>query len=677
MMAGYFENKLFDLLPPLYRIKDETGDLAAFLKVPAASLDDLKELIERFPDIFDVDRCDPRYLPYLAHIVGRPYDGTLLPDTQRNIIREAVPVYQRKATIPAIRRSLVNLGWEGMVEETYRAALRLNRRPILNQAKLPGLVHSLGAYRVRSETQTPGIRDALRFHHPAGTRAWFWQWLLAYYEATDDLTGLEKLIVRRILFGDSDESFQLNRSELGSGLHLTYKRRMWSFLVHSTATTLSSDFDYAATCFMSWHGRGDRMRLNTKALNTRMLANTWESERKFGVCCDIETRRQPNIPSRTVRLNDTPIGDALLNRAKAPCRIRFRQKDYYGETPLLAPPCAQKRWDLTRFSTVRPGYFLRTNRSRIGGPDRLNGAFMAGAWISTVMVDSKWAAEPTEAHNLVQRWRMYGARFRLNNKRLNHGLITNSNINADVASFELDVDTGAPRRLRPDNLRLNCRRPLNHTGLHLCVARTRPLRLGNAPLNASGFRQSRKPFRWRFHQEDFRTETQLFAPENRGMPRCLHIQHETDLREGFRLGRTRLGSWEHLNGFGKADCAFTQHFITDTWAEVEEAWDVVERWRVNVPAFTLNDTSLNTDRLSNAEQTSAVAAFELRVDTGIPRRRRVQPFVLNHYELNRTALRLSVERHHPLRLGRMALNQAGLHRARRDFVWRTGPQGGT
>ena len=67
-----------------------------------------------------------------------------------------------------------------------------------------------------------------------------------------------------------------------------------------------------------------------------------------------------------------------------------------------------------------------------------------------------------------------------------------------------------------------------------------------------------------------------------------------------------------------------------------------------------------------------VAAFELRVDTGLPRRR-VEPLALNRNELNRTALRLSVERHHPLRLGRMALNQAGLHRARRDFVWRTGP----
>ena len=68
-MAPYFEKKLFDLLPPLYTIEDETGDLASFLKVPAASLDELKELIERFPVLFDVDRCEPRYLPYLAHIV--------------------------------------------------------------------------------------------------------------------------------------------------------------------------------------------------------------------------------------------------------------------------------------------------------------------------------------------------------------------------------------------------------------------------------------------------------------------------------------------------------------------------------------------------------------------------------------------------------------------------------
>lgn len=672
-MAPYFEKKLFDLLPPLYAIEDATGDLASFLKVPAASLDELKELIERFPVLFDVDRCEPRYLPYLAHIVGRPYDGSLAPDTQRNIIKEAVPFYRRKSTIPAIHRSLTDLGWEGMIEETYRDALRLNSRPILNRAKLPGLIHSLGAYRIRSETLTLGVRDALKFHHPAGTRAWFWQWLLAYYEATNELTGLEKLFVRRILFADPDETFQLNRSELNACFHLTYKRKMWSFLIHSSATTLLSDFDYAATCFMSWHGRGDRMRLNRKALNTRMLANTWESERKFAVCCEIEARRQPAIPRPTARLNESPIGASVLNHANVPCRIRFRQKDCYGETPLLAPACAGERVDVSRLSSVRLGYFLRPNRSRLGGPDRLNGAFKAGMWIATLMVDTEWAAEATEAHDLVQRWRMYGARFRLNGKRLNHGLLTNSIINEDVASFELDVDTGAPRRLRPDNLRLNRRRPLNHTGLHLCVARTRPMRLGHAPLNESGFRESRKPFRWRFHQQDFRAETPPLAPEARGMTRMLSFLHETDLREGFRLGHTRLGAWERLNGFGKADNAFTQCFLTDIWAEVEEAWDVVERWRANAPAFTLNGTALNTGALSDATPGSVVAAFELRVDTGLPRRRRVEPLALNHNELNRTALRLSVERHHPLRLGRMALNQAGLHRARRDFVWRTGP----
>ncbi|HOZ45839.1 MAG TPA: hypothetical protein PLO37_09160 [Candidatus Hydrogenedentes bacterium] len=74
MITPYFENKLFDLLPPLYRIENlsacghaqagEAGDLASFLKVPAVSLDGLKELIERFPEIFDVDRCEPRYLPH-------------------------------------------------------------------------------------------------------------------------------------------------------------------------------------------------------------------------------------------------------------------------------------------------------------------------------------------------------------------------------------------------------------------------------------------------------------------------------------------------------------------------------------------------------------------------------------------------------------------------------------
>ncbi len=62
-MASYFGKKLIDLLPPLYLERDGSGDLQTFLNVPATSLDELKELIDRFPELFDVDRCEDRFLP--------------------------------------------------------------------------------------------------------------------------------------------------------------------------------------------------------------------------------------------------------------------------------------------------------------------------------------------------------------------------------------------------------------------------------------------------------------------------------------------------------------------------------------------------------------------------------------------------------------------------------------
>ncbi|HOE31614.1 MAG TPA: phage tail protein, partial [Planctomycetota bacterium] len=72
-MSSYFEKKLIDLLPPLYREQDESGDLDAFLKIPAASLDEIKVLAERFSEIFDVGCCEERFLPFLGGIVGHRF----------------------------------------------------------------------------------------------------------------------------------------------------------------------------------------------------------------------------------------------------------------------------------------------------------------------------------------------------------------------------------------------------------------------------------------------------------------------------------------------------------------------------------------------------------------------------------------------------------------------------
>jgi hypothetical protein len=60
-VSAPFETRLLDLLPPVYREADAQGDLAAFLALPGAALDDLKALADRFPELFDVDRCEARY----------------------------------------------------------------------------------------------------------------------------------------------------------------------------------------------------------------------------------------------------------------------------------------------------------------------------------------------------------------------------------------------------------------------------------------------------------------------------------------------------------------------------------------------------------------------------------------------------------------------------------------
>ena len=75
-----------------YEHNDEAGDLRTFLSLPAGTFDELKQAIDDFPTIFDVDHCDERFLPLLARLVGLEVDGTCSPDCQRRRVREAVEV---------------------------------------------------------------------------------------------------------------------------------------------------------------------------------------------------------------------------------------------------------------------------------------------------------------------------------------------------------------------------------------------------------------------------------------------------------------------------------------------------------------------------------------------------------------------------------------------------------
>jgi len=465
-MSSYFEKKLIDLLPPLYRERDESGDLDSFLKVPAASLDEIKVLAERFPEIFDVGRCEERFLPFLGGIVGHRFDPTVNAPAQRRLIREAVEIYRRKSTIPAIGRSLVDIGWEGRIEETFHKALRLNRRSVVGRAKLPGLIYSLGVYRIDSDNFVQGVRDALPFHHPAGTRVFFLQWLYTLLSMESDFEAVIKKVVERVCLGHLHETFVVNHNALNTDFHLTRKNKTWGWWRITDGTTLMQDIERAAVCVSRWHGRSPRFRLNIGNLNAERLPNLWISERRAAFCCEIETK--PAVePSEAVQDAPDLAGDRRTHR--------------YGKRSRLS-------------------HWFRVGHSRLGRDDKVSGAAVGRHLFITAYADSQWS-EVSGAWDIVDRWRARRPGFSLNNKALNLAELTDAYVTEARASFEMDVDTGIPRRRRVETLLLN-RRRLNHTGLLLSVDRTRPMRLGSMPLNASGFRKSKPCLRWRYRQRD-------------------------------------------------------------------------------------------------------------------------------------------------------------------------------
>ena len=330
-MAPYFEKNLVELLPPLYKERDETGDLEAFLGIPATVLDELKEHIDRFPDLFDVNRCDPRFLPLLGEVVGHRFDRQADAEAQRRDIREATEIYRRKGTLPAIGRALADHGWSGRIEETFRQALRLNRRGVVGRSKLPGRVYSLGAYRLASATVTPGLRDRLRFHHPAGTRVFFRQWLALLLSMESEVEVFSKERVRRIGFGHLHETFVVGNNVLNGSHRLTRTVKTWGLWWVTAGTTLLHEVARAGVSIRRWHGRNPKFRLNGSALNAEQLPNVWISERKLAVCCVVETRSRPTPSTVFIRLGGQDLNRARLNRSAPACTVQFRQKDDYGE----------------------------------------------------------------------------------------------------------------------------------------------------------------------------------------------------------------------------------------------------------------------------------------------------------------------------------------------------------
>ncbi|MCK7511783.1 MAG: hypothetical protein MZV70_52210 [Desulfobacterales bacterium] len=202
LMSSYFERKLIDLLPPALPGTGRVGrSRRHFSRCLPSSLDELKVLAERFPEIFDIDRCEARFLPYLGEIVGHRFDPTVdaAAPAAGSSARPSKSTGARAPSPPSAARSPTS-AWEGRIEETFRKALRLNRRSVVGRAKLPGLIYSLGVYRIDSDNLVQGVWKALPFHHPAGTRVFFLQWLYTLLSMESDFErGHQAMVVERVV----------------------------------------------------------------------------------------------------------------------------------------------------------------------------------------------------------------------------------------------------------------------------------------------------------------------------------------------------------------------------------------------------------------------------------------------------------------------------------------------
>ncbi|MCL4500038.1 MAG: phage tail protein [Chloroflexi bacterium] len=326
----YFDDKLLDLLPPICRELDTSGDLQAFLAIPAATLDEIKNLIDRLPDIWDVDACDPRFLPMLSAIVGSRFDPTRDPDVQRREIREVVEQYRRKSTIPAIRRALIDIGWKGEIEETFRKALRLNKRSVANHARLPGRIHSLGVYRIECRNLVPGVRAALAEHHPAGMKVFFLQWLFSRESMEDTFQAALRRTVSLHSTGRVHDVFVVGRRLLNSEFRLTKKQSTWHYWRITDQVTLTQGFERAGVVVNRWHGRKPGPKLNGFALNAESLIDVEISERRLELTCEVDTT-EPDPGRIVIRFAREHLNRSKLAHSSRSCRFVFRQMDLHSE----------------------------------------------------------------------------------------------------------------------------------------------------------------------------------------------------------------------------------------------------------------------------------------------------------------------------------------------------------
>ena len=128
----WFQNNIVKYLPAEFwaRDDDETeGDQALhyFTQTIALTLDEIKQAVDEFTNLIDVDTCPANYLRAIADFLDYPLEDRDTIAERRHQLKNAIYWYRKKGAVPAFEAILYAFGfdatiiplWTTMEDETY------------------------------------------------------------------------------------------------------------------------------------------------------------------------------------------------------------------------------------------------------------------------------------------------------------------------------------------------------------------------------------------------------------------------------------------------------------------------------------------------------------------------------------------------------------------------------
>jgi hypothetical protein len=129
----YFTEKLWEMIPAIYREKDAQGAQRGVLRALVAILAEQAAVLRRSQDrLWEdqfIDLCDDWAVPYIGDLVGTRMVSALNKRAQRIDVAKTI-YYRRRAGTPALLEELISdiSGWEGTVVESFRRLGRTRYR---------------------------------------------------------------------------------------------------------------------------------------------------------------------------------------------------------------------------------------------------------------------------------------------------------------------------------------------------------------------------------------------------------------------------------------------------------------------------------------------------------------------------------------------------------------------